>query len=444
MPFDLTSMDIRRFGRWAGDPSFLRSRVSEALGLHYQMAWPNREFVTGRGRRLSPLHGLLARQGACFGVKGGWERPNWFARVGGGCSEEPKVVYGFGRQNWFANHAFEHRACRERVALFDQSGFAKLWLRGPAALQVLERLATNRMDVAVGRIVYTGLLNARGGYESDVTVARLASDSFLVITGSAQGVRDADWIRRKAPEADSCELTDVTEETAVIGVMGPRARDLLARCTRHDLSDKAFPFGVHQCLRLGGAEVLAMRVSYVGELGWELYVPAALAESVYVELSDAGADLGVANAGHYAIQSLRIEKGYRAFGAEQSADESPLEAGLGFTVDWEKPGGFLGLEALVQRRELGLKKRLAFFAVEDPEVMLWGGEPVFRNGDAVGYTTSAAYGHTVGAAVALAYVRCPSRGVVGLEWVQEGRYEILSQGVRVPARVSARPLLGKG
>ncbi|MGE3308375.1 MAG: FAD-dependent oxidoreductase [Limisphaerales bacterium] len=440
MPFDLTSVDIRRFGPWANDTAFLRERVTEALGLHYQMAWPNREFTTGRNQRPSPLHDRLAAAGACFGVKGGWERPNWFARRHPGCAREPVVRYGFGRQNWFANHAFEHHACRQRVAVFDQSGFAKLAVRGPGALAALQWLATNNVDVPVGRLVYTGLLNHRGGYEADLTIARLADDDFLVVTGSAQGVRDADWIRRNAPPGAEFELKDITEEYAVLGVMGPLARDLLTRVSSRILSNAAFPFGSVQRLVLGAScDALALRVTYVGELGWELHVPARQAPNLHSLLTRTGEDLGLANAGHYAIQSLRLEKGYRAFGAELSPDESPLDAGLGFTVAWDKPGGFLGRDALLQQKSGGVRKRLALFALRDPEPCLWGGEPVLRNGVPVGYTTSGAYGHTVGASVAMAYVRDPGGAIVSADHIREGRYEIELNGRRLEARVSLEP-----
>jgi sarcosine dehydrogenase len=439
MPFDLTSVDIRRFGAWANSTPFLRERVTEALGLHYQMAWPNREFTTGREQRLSPLHQMLAEAGACFGVKGGWERPNWFARNAPRCAARPVVQYAFGRQNWFANHAFEHQACRERVALFDQSGFAKFRIQGPGALTALQFLATNNVDVAPGRAVYTGLLNRRGGYESDLTLARIEPDAFFAITGSAQGARDADWIRRHAPQGCDFEIHDVTSAYAVIGVMGPRARDLLSRVTRHDFSNSTFPFATHQSVRFGDIEAIALRITYVGELGWELYVPAHQATALHGQLMNAGEDLGVSLAGHYAINSLRLEKGYRAYGAELSPDESPLEAGLGFTVAWDKPGGFLGRDALLNQRNNGLRKRLALLALKDPEPTLWGGEPVLRNGVPVGYTTSGSYGHTVGASVAMAYIRDPAGSTVSTDHVREGQYEIDLNGSRVDARVSFEP-----
>lgn len=437
MPFDLTSVDIRRFGPWANNTAFLRQRVTEALGLHYQMAWPNREFASGRNQRLSPLHHTLAAKGASFGTKGGWERPNWFATP----TSSPAVEYSFSRQNWFPQHAAEHRACRECVALFDQSAFAKFRIQGRDALAVLQHLACNNVDVPVGRLVYTGLLNQRGGYESDLTLARLDPDAFALVTGSAQGTRDADWIRRNAPPGARFELHDVTPNYAALGVMGPRSRALLSRITSADLSNTAFPFGTHQAITLADIPVFAFRITYVGELGWELYVDSRFATQLYARLTEAGADLGLADAGHYAIQSLRLEKGYRAFGAELSPDETPLDAGLGFTVAWDKPGGFIGRDALLKQRDVGVRKRLALLALEDSGPVLWGGEPVFRDGLPVGYTTSGGYGHTIGSAIGMAYIRNPDGGSVSPEFVLSGRYQVQLNGARIPARISLKPFV---
>ena len=433
---DLSSVDVRRFGGWANNRSFLRSRVVEVLGLHYQMAWPNREPETGRGLRLSPLHGRLAAAGACFGQKGGWERPNWFSSDRPGHAARPVMEYSFERQNWFQNHAAEHRAARESVALFDQSGFAKLQVSGPDALAVLQRLCANNVDVAVDRVVYTALLNSRGGIESDLTVVRTGADAFLLITGSTQGVRDRDWIRHNTPDGARVTITDVTTAHGVVGVMGPNSRTLLARLTDADLSNTAFPFGTARSIAIGPATVRAIRLTYVGELGWELHIPVEQTLPVYDLLWAAGRDLGVANAGHYSIQSLRLEKGYRAVGAELSPDETPLEAGLGFAVSWDKPGGFIGREALLEQRTGGLKKRLALLTLDDAAPVLWGSEPVFRNGVAAGYTTSGAYGHTLGRSVAMAYIR--GAEIVTPEFLAAGRYEILLNGTRQPATFHAR------
>jgi 4-methylaminobutanoate oxidase (formaldehyde-forming) len=437
MPYDLTGVDIRRFGGWANNRAFLRDRVTESLGLHYEMAWPNREPVTARDVRLSPLHGRLKAVGACFGTKGGWERPNWFARPEAGCAAVPEAAYSFGRQNWFANHAFEHRACRERVAVFDQTGFAKLLVRGTDACAVLQRVCGNNVDVAPGKVVYTGLFNERGGFESDLTVVRVSRDEFYLITGSAQAARDASWLRWNLKSGECCEVVDVTAAYAVLGVMGPRSRDLLSRIADADLGNAAFPFGTAQVIGVGMATVRAVRLTYVGELGWELHVPVEQAGHVYDLLMATGADLGVAKAGHYAINSLRLEKGYRAFGAELSPDETPFEAGLAFAVDFAKD--FLGRAAMLAAKERPRKKLLTTFVLNDPEPPVWGGEVIFRNGVGVGYTTSGSYGHTVGGGIAMGYVKNGGEPVTP-EWILAGRYELLVDGRRIVATPHLRPV----
>jgi 4-methylaminobutanoate oxidase (formaldehyde-forming) len=429
---DLWSVDIRRFAPWVNNRTFLRERVTEVLGLHYQMAWPNREFETGRGLRRSPLHDRLARQGACFGSKNGWERPNWFARSG----LKPVAEYSFGRQNWFSCHAHEHRACRESVAIFDQTGFSKYLVQGPDALQVLQRLCGGDIDVPIGKTVYTGMFNRRGMFETDLTVIRLGADKFYLVGGTAQTVRDLDWIGRNLQPSERVDLVDVTESFSVISVMGPQSRTLLGRLTDADLSNEAFPFGTAQRMSMGQGTVRAVRLTYVGELGWELHVPVSQAAQLYDALLAEGSAIGAANAGHYAINSLRLEKGYRAWGADISPDDTALEAGLGFAVAWNKETPFLGKEALLQQKQLGLKRLLAIFVLDDPEPVLWGGEPIYRDGQVVGYTTSGAYGHTVGGAVALGYVKNPEGVTAG--YVRSGRCEINVSGKRVPATAHLR------
>ena len=433
---DLSSVDVRRFGAWANNRTFLRSRVIEVLGLHYQMAWPNRESETGRHLRLSPLHDRLATAGASFGQKGGWERPNWFTSSLPGHASKPAMDYSFDRQNWFQTHAREHRAARETVALFDQSGFAKLLVSGPDALALLQQVCANQIDVSVDRVVYTAMLNRKGGFESDLTVVRTGAESFLLVTGTTQGVRDRDWLCRHTPAGARVSVQDVTPQIGVLGVMGPNSRTLLSRLSSTDLSHAAYPFGTARRLELGPVTVRAVRITYVGELGWELQVPVEQMAVVYDLVKEAGAELGVVDAGHYAINSLRLEKGYRAFGAELSPDETPLEAGLEFAVAWNKPGGFLGREALLAQRENAARKRLALLTLDDSAPVLWGSEPVFRDGVAVGYTTSGAYGHSLGRSVAMAYVR--HAGGVTAEFLAAGRYEILLNGVRRAATLHSR------
>jgi glycine cleavage system aminomethyltransferase T/glycine/D-amino acid oxidase-like deaminating enzyme len=424
---DLWSVDIRRFGPIFNNQSFLRERVTEVLGLHYQPAWPNREYATGRNLRQSPLHGRLESQGACFGAKNGWERPNWFAAPG----MKPVMEYSFGRQNWFDCHAREHRAAREAVAVFDQTGFSKFIFKGPDVPAVLQRLCTNDMDVPPGKVVYTGLLNDRGGYESDLTAVRLDTKEFYLVTGTAQARRDRDWIERNVRPAERADLTEVSESFAVLGVMGPLSRTLLERVSDSDLSHEAFPFAMGRSICIGQGTVWALRITYVGELGWELHVPMSQATLVYDLIMDAGRDLGVANAGHFAINSLRLEKGYRAWGADISADDTPLEAGLGFAVAWNKPMEFLGRRALEEQKKSPLTRRLVIFVLHDPEPMLWGNEPIYRDGVAVGYTTSGSYGHTLGSAIGMGYVK--NETGVSAEFVKEGHYKIDIAGTRFSA-----------
>jgi glycine cleavage system aminomethyltransferase T/glycine/D-amino acid oxidase-like deaminating enzyme len=427
-PMDLSAADIRRFAPLHGNRRFLRERVSEIVGVHYNIAFPNRELTSGRGLRRSPLHERLRERRACFGAKMGWERANWFAPEG----VAPEAVYSFGRQNWFPYAAAEHRAAREAVAVFDQTSFAKLRLEGSDAEAVLQRLCANDVAVPPGRLVYTAMLNDRGGFESDLTVTRLAGDAYLIVTGSAQGTRDLDWIRRHLPVGVRVTITDVTGASAVLGLMGPRSRELLARVSDADLGADAFPFLTSREIAVGQATVRASRVTYVGELGWELYVPVEQAGLVYDELAQAGRDLGLRDAGYYALDSLRMEKAYRAWGREVTIDDTPWEAGLGFAVRLDKPAPFLGREALLEQRERTLTKRLLTFVLEDAAALPWGDEPILCDGRVVGTVTSAAFGHTLGRAVAMGYVRDP--GGVDEAYVAGGRFELDVAGDRIPAQ----------
>src|SRR5262245_11732832 len=362
MPMDLWSVDPRRFASFHGDPGFLAERMREVPGLHYRMAWPLREHETGRGLRRSALHDRLAARGASFGARMGWERANWFA----GDGSHPTAGYTFARPHWLPCVAREHRAAREAAALFDQSSFAKFLVTGPAAEWLLQRLAAGDVGIAVGRTVYTPLLNERGGYESDLTVSRIAPDAYFIVTASGQRVRDADWIGRHLSRDADVTVTDVTEELATLSLMGPRSREALACVTRADLGNAAFPYGSVRDIDVAGVTVRAVRRSYVGELGWELYAPAARAPAVYDAIMDSG---GVTDAGYYALDSLRLEKGYRAWGHELTPHDTPLEAGMAFSIAWDKPGGFIGSEALVRQRQRGVARRLLVLALDEPPLM---------------------------------------------------------------------------
>jgi 4-methylaminobutanoate oxidase (formaldehyde-forming) len=367
----------------------------------------------------------------------GWERPNVFGPPGA------RLEYSWDRPSWLPWSVAEQRATREAVAVFDQTSFSKYVVDGPDALEALQWICAADVDVPVGACVYTPFLNARGTYEADLTVTRTASSEFLLVSSSATTVRDLDWIRRHVPEGRDARARDVTGAYAVLGVMGPRARDLLAPLTPADLSDGAFPFATSRVVPLGHATVRATRMTYVGELGWELMVPTELAAGVYDLLMEAGAALGVTDAGYYTIESLRLEKGYRAFGRELTPDLTPVEAGLLFATALGDGKDFLGRDALAAHREQlaagGPRRRVVSVALEDPGPMLWGGELVLRHGEPVGQVTSAAWGATVGAAVALALVR--HDGPLTAAALASGGYAVDVAGEAVPARLSLRPPL---
>ena len=435
---DLWPVDIRRFGDFNANENWLPDRISEVLGMHYQMPWPNRELESARPFRRSPLYSQLRDAGACFGSKMGWERANFFAPS----REQARIEYSWGHQNWHPWVADEHRTCRERVAIFDMSSFAKLLIKGPDARRALDAIIANDAPAVPGATVYTGMLNERGGYESDFTVTMIDHDEFMVVTGSAQAVRDRDVIERALaalPEPLRCEVFDVTSMYAVIAVMGPLSRELLQQVSTADFSAERFPFGMSRVIDIGYATVRATRLTYVGELGWELYVPVEFAVGVYEALMAAGGDLGAANAGYYAIDSLRLEKGYRAWGRELSPDINPYEAGLGFAVKLNKPGGFRGRDALAAIDPRAVKRRVVSLSIDAPHTNVWGNELILRNGEPVGFITSAAFGHTIGKPVALGMMT-RADGWADREWIESGQYEIDLAGERYPAAVSLKAL----
>lgn len=416
---DLWPVDIRRFANFNNNPTWLHDRVKETLGLHYAMPWPNRELDTARPFRRSPLFDRLKDKGAVFGSKMGWERANWFANEG----QEAKTEYSFGRQNWHENVAREHKAVREGVAVFDQTSFSKLLVQGRDACAALNHICAGEIDVAVGSSVYTSMLNKRGGFESDLTVMRIGLEKFFIVTGSAQAIHDADWINKNIPENMFATVTDVTSAWSVLSVMGPKSRDVLKTLSKADLSNEAFPFATIKEIDIGYATAYANRMTYVGELGWELIMPTEFAAGVYDDLMAAGEPFGITDAGYYALEGLRIEKGFRAWSRELHPDISPLEAGLGFAVAMDKPGGFIGRDALLAQKKDGpVKKRIVQFVLKDSDAQLWGGELVLRDGQVVGEVRSAAYGHTLGASVALAQLD-HEEGVTK-EFIETGKYQI--------------------
>ncbi|MGF1591760.1 MAG: FAD-dependent oxidoreductase [Kiloniellaceae bacterium] len=446
-PFDLWDVDIRRLQPFQNTRSYLFQRATESLGLLYADHFPYRQFATARGVRHSPLHERLAGRGACFGEAAGWERANWFLpppelEDGLNRGEVPGYRYSWGRQNWFDYAAAEHRAVREGVGLFDLTSFAKIRVEGRDAEAVLQRVCANDVAVPPGRIVYTQWLNERGGIEADLTVTRLSETAFLVVTGAAVGRRDMTWLRRHIPDDAHCVATEVTAGEAVIAVMGPRSRELLARVTPDDLSNAAFPFATAREIEIGCAVARAHRISYVGELGWELYVGADMARHVFDALAEAGEAVGLRLCGLHALDSCRVEKAFRHFGHDISDEDHVEEAGLGFAVKADKPAGrygdFIGRAAVLDKREQGLTRRLVQFRLADPGPLLYHNEPIWRDGRIAGHLTSGAYGHHLGAAVGLGYVKCEAGETAG-DVVGSG-YEIEVAGEKVAAEASLRPM----
>jgi 4-methylaminobutanoate oxidase (formaldehyde-forming) len=435
-PVDVTGMTADRTQAFETSRRFRADRTVEQLGaLFADGVWPNFHHRTARNVRRSVIHDRLAAAGAHFGASSGWEYAEWFAGPG----EHPEIVHGFGRDASFHLQAAEHRTVRDAVGMLDMSLMAKFLVQGRDAEKVLNLVSANDVSVPVGRIVYTQWLNKSGGIEADLTVTRLAEDRFLVVVTDLIHRRIAPWIERNAPAGAHLTVTDVTSGTTLMTVQGPLSRELLSRLTSADLSNEAFPYMTAREIDLHYARVLAMRVTYVGELGWELHVPAELALTVYDALLETGADLGYRNVGMGALGSLRLEKAYRDYCLDIDNSDNPLDVGLGFAVAWDKPGGFIGRDALLAARLPGPpKRRLVQVLLEDPEPFLHGGEPMLREGRWLGYVRAAAYGHTLGGAVGLATIE--DEAGLPVEAIEQGPFEIDVAGVRYPARASIRPM----
>ena len=430
-PIDLTSVDISRAFPFQADPEYLSARIGESLGLLYAMHWPHRQYESARNRRMSPLHDRLDAAGAVFGETAGWERPNWYAFEG----QERLYVYSYGKQNWWANAGAECRAVRERVGLFDQTSFVKFAVTGPDAATALNRLSAAEVDTAPGTAVYTQWCNDRGGIEADLTVTRLEAESFLVVTSAATQTRDWARLRRGCRDFD-VTISDITEQQAMLGLMGPLARDVLGPLTGASLADEDFPFSTARTIDVAGRGVLAIRMSYVGELGWELYVPNADAGDVFDALTAAGEPHGLALAGYHAMNTLRLESGYRHWGHDISPADTPLEAGLGFAVGWDKAADFNGRAALEAQRGRPRTKRLVQFRLEHPELLVYHDEPILRDGAVVGCTTSGAWSYLEDRCLAMGYLD-HAEGVTA-DWLASGSFEIDVGGRRVPATASLR------
>ena len=435
-PYDLWPVDIRRFGRPHFDTDWVRTRTLEAYGKHYTMAWPAEEYEAGRPCRKSPLYETLKANGACFGEKLGWERPNWFADAAAG--EVPRDIYTFGITNWHEAVGREHKAAREAAALFDQTSFAKFLLKGPDAEAALGWIAANDVAKPVGSLIYTQMLNDRGGIECDLTCVRTAPDEYYIVTGTGFATHDFNWIARNIPPGMNAQLVDVTSAYSVLALMGPRARAILEMVTRDDVSNAGFPFGTAKVIGIAGCPVRALRVTYVGELGWELHLPVEYATSVYAALKTAGAAFGMKDAGYRAIETLRLEKGYRAWAADISPDHTPLEAGLGWACKLRKDIRFRGRPALEAQKHAGVKRMFAAFTTDDPDIVVPARSTIYRNGERVGYLSSAGFGYTIGKWIGYGYVR--SASAIDADFVLAGAYELEVATHRLACQVSLEPL----
>jgi len=430
-PFDLWESDIRRAQPFQRNRRYLQERVSETLGLLYADHYPYRQPETARGVRRSPLHEHLKAAGAVYGETAGWERANWFATEG----QTPEYAYDWHGQNWFDNQRAEHMAVREGVGLYDMTSFGKIRVEGPQACAFLQRLCGAQMDVEVGRIVYTQMLNDHAGIECDLTVTRLSETAYLLVTPAATVIRDMSWLNRHKGD-DFVVITDMTSAESVLCVMGPKARDVLGAVSPHDFSNANHPFGRATEIEMGLGLVRAHRVSYVGELGWELYMPTDQAAHMFETLMDAGADHGLKLVGLHAMDSLRIEKGFRHWGHDITDEDHVLEAGLGFAVKPDK-GDFIGRDAVLRKKESGLANRMLQFQMEDPAAFVFHNEGIVRDGALVNMVTSGNYGHALGAGIAMGYVPCAGQSV---EEVLASTYQIEIAGKRFAAKASLAPL----
>jgi 4-methylaminobutanoate oxidase (formaldehyde-forming) len=432
---DLWEVDVRRNIPFQGNHKYLQERVSESLGLLYATHFPFRQYETSRGVRKSAIHDRLVAVGACHGEAFGWERPNWYSPEIG---VEPQYQYSYGRQNWFEHSAAEHMAVRENVGLFDQSSFAKFRLEGRDALKILNRVCANDVDVRPGRLVYTQWLNERGGIEADLTVTRVSEDVFLIVSAAETETRDFHYLKQYIPGDAHAVLTNVSSGMGVISIMGPRSRELLQSLTPADMSHAAFPFATSREIEIGYGIARASRITFVGELGWELYIPTEFMQGIYDEIVEAGQAFDLQHAGYHALNSLRMEKAYRHWSHDITDEDTPLEAGLGFAVKFDKEGGFIGREALLKQKEVGLSRRLVQFKLTNPEPLLYHNEPIWRDGEIVGHITSGMYGHTLGGCIGLGYVHtepgAPAESAI------EGNFEIEVACERIPAEASLKPM----
>ena len=429
---DLSDVDVARFHPFQVNRKYLHDRAGESLGAIYEMGWPNKQRETARAARKSPLHDRLVARNACFGETAGWERAMWFAPQG----VEPRDIYSHQWPNWYEYTAEECRAAREDVVVLDQSSFGKTVVQGRDACAFLQRMCAGDVDVAVGKLVYTHMLNRKGGVETDITIDRLAEDRYMIVSSAATHQRDMAWIGKHLNPDEYVATADVTSSYSVLSVQGPKSRELLARITDADFSNQAFPFLTSREIDIGYAQVLAKRLTFIGELGWELHIPSEFVQHVFDILMEAGGEFALRLAGYNALEHLRCERAYRECGLDITPDDTLYEAGLGFTVKLDKPGGFMGREAIAPQRGQVLNKRLVMFKLSDPKPALFHDELIRLDGEIVGYISSGAYGFTLGGAVGMGYVHHPDG--VTQELIADSRFEIEIACERYPAEASFR------
>jgi glycine cleavage system T protein len=429
-PFDLGDVDISRMQPFQGNKKYLEARSKETLGLLYADHYPFRQKATARGIRRTPFHQHLLDNGAVMGEIAGWERANWFANEG----QKPEYEYSWKRQNFFDNVAAEHNAVRTNVGMYDMTSFGKLRVEGRDAMAFMNYIGGGNYDVPVGKIVYTQFLNSKAGIEADVTVTRIEENCFLVVTPAATRLADQTWMRRNQGDFNVI-ITDVTAGEGVLAIMGPNARKLLQAVSPNDFSNEVNPFGTAQEIELGMGLARVHRVTYVGELGWEIYMPSDMAAHAFETLYEAGQDMGLKLCGMHMMDTCRMEKGFRHFGHDITSEDHVLEAGLGFAVKTEKPD-FIGRDAVLRKKETGLEQRLVQFKLKDSEPLLYHNEPILRNGENVGYLSSGGYGHHVGAAIGMGYVPCKGESVAEL---LNSTFEIDVMGTRVKAEAQLKP-----